>query len=722
MAKASKEAEGPGLAVRLAVTILVPVAVVLGETITLPGIDGSALPRDTQTANLGIFALGVMPFISAMILVETLAAVWAPWAALRHGGPAGRRKLGRAAALLGVALAVFQAWGVVRLWGSLGLGEPGIAADMRMAATLVAGSVCQVLLAELCAARGLASGLGLLIVVPPITNLVRMGWGAVVEGKAQTLYAGIGMQVALVALVTWHVLRAPRIGSREAGSATYREPAPRSSRDLTLPIPASGLVPIVCAYYLIKLPASLVTLPASLGVTARAWSRLVAGEVTFPALMLVVVAALGVLLSWLFNQPARVAAVIERARTRGGSRPELLADARAALQHATWRTLVVLIGLLAIGSVTRHFVLLPATTASIAFATALALDVVAEWRARRDLGDLTPVWPEHRPYAIAAAREALTSAEIAVFARGERLRTLLQFGGPFVPIDLMVPRAHAKRATEILKDVLGSEADLQSDRARAEATTHPPKQSIARSAVIQLAALAALTLGVPLMSPWTKPPSPVRRAVNLELVAVDDEHEIGSADDARRLADDATAKGITMALENAPIGPGRSAARHYARVYAADGESLEHAYDRFVAWAAKLTLPEGDRLGIEAVSEYDEQKDRFAQVGWRTYLLTGPSVITAADVVDAAAFPSTSPSESAHVSLQLSREGGKRFEDFTGGRVNQRLAILIDGRVVTAPVVLQRIPGGTVSITMGTGDRDEKFAAAKELAERLLGR
>jgi hypothetical protein len=331
------------------------------------------------------------------------------------------------------------------------------------------------------------------------------------------------------------------------------------------------------------------------------------------------------------------------------------------------------------------------------------------------------VWPEHRPYAIAAAREALAAAEIAVYARGERFRTLLQFGGPFVPIDLMVPRADAKRAAEILKDVLGAEADLPSNRARADAATDPAKQRIARGDLVALAVLAALTLGAPLVSRWTKPPPPVRRAVNLELVAVDDEHEIGTADAARRLADDASAKGITMVPENAPIGPGRSAMRHFARVYAADGESLEHAYDRFVAWAAKLTLPEGDRLGIEAVSEYDEQKERFEQVGWRTFLLTGASVITAADVVDATAIPAMSPSESAHVRVQLGQEGGKRFEDFTGGRVNQRLAILIDGRIESAPVIRSRIPGGTVVITMGAGDRDAQYAQAKELAARLLG-
>ena len=53
-----------------------------------------------------------MPFVNACLLVELVALVVPRWSALRHGGPAGRAKLARASALLGIVLAAFQGWGV----------------------------------------------------------------------------------------------------------------------------------------------------------------------------------------------------------------------------------------------------------------------------------------------------------------------------------------------------------------------------------------------------------------------------------------------------------------------------------------------------------------------------------------------------------------------------------------------------------------------------------
>jgi preprotein translocase subunit SecY len=713
-AAAVEQAAGPGLATRLAVTILVPAAVLLGETITLPGIDRSDLPHGMTTTNLSIFALGVMPFVSGMMLVELFALLRPSWAALRHGGPDGRRKLGRAAAAVGVVLAAFQAYAIVRLLASTGLVELGIAADLRVGATLVAGSVFVVFLAEQCSARGLVSGLGLLVVGLPLVTSFESWWREVAHGTARPADAAVVVSAALVVFVTWYALRVPRAGSREAGRATYREPAaPDPEHGVAVPIPASGMGPILGAY-------TLITLPTTLGFPVRAWSRLVGDEVAFTAIAIVLVAVLGVLCSWIFNQPARVAAVMERARTRGGVRPDLYAEARAQLVPAILRTLVLLLALLAIGTVARRFSKLPLEVSWIAFGTALVLDVAAEWRARRALGDLTPVWPDHRPYAIAAAREALAAAEIPVFARGERHRTLLQFAGPFVPIDLMVPRAHAKRAAQILGDVLGAEVD--SERARLEEVAkRPAKPIVARGPIVALALLAALTLAASLSSRWMQKPAPERRAVNLELVAVDDEQVLATPEDATRLGNEGFPHGITLQTESAPLGPGRTEPRYYARVVAGEGESLERAHDRFFAWCQKLAMPPGDRLATGAFEEYDETKERSVQVGWRTYLLTGPTVITAVDVVDAVPSASKSPSENASVLLQLSKDGGERFADFTGSHVRKRLAIVIDGRVVSAPVILQRIPGGRVTITMGTGDPDAMFVEAKELAARLLG-
>jgi preprotein translocase subunit SecD len=80
------------------------------------------------------------------------------------------------------------------------------------------------------------------------------------------------------------------------------------------------------------------------------------------------------------------------------------------------------------------------------------------------------------------------------------------------------------------------------------------------------------------------------------------------------------------------------------------------------------------------------------------------------------------PTEGATVRVELTPDGGRRFEEFTGANIKRRLAILVDGRVASAPVILSRIPGGIISITMGAGDRDQQRADAERLVHDLLGR
>jgi hypothetical protein len=68
--------------------------------------------------------------------------------------------------------------------------------------------------------------------------------------------------------------------------------------------------------------------------------------------------------------------------------------------------------------------------------------------------DLVSIWPEQRPYAAHAARTILEQANIFVLLRGIHHRTCLQFFGPYVPIDIMVPAAYADQAVSLVNGVL----------------------------------------------------------------------------------------------------------------------------------------------------------------------------------------------------------------------------------------------------------------------------
>jgi len=101
----------------------------LGTYIPVPGIDGGAL-REFMTdaaagiggmlnmftggaiARMGIFALGIMPYISASIIVQLVASMYGPWQNLRKEGELGRRKLNQYTRYGTVLLALMQSYGL----------------------------------------------------------------------------------------------------------------------------------------------------------------------------------------------------------------------------------------------------------------------------------------------------------------------------------------------------------------------------------------------------------------------------------------------------------------------------------------------------------------------------------------------------------------------------------------------------------------------------------
>jgi preprotein translocase subunit SecD len=100
----------------------------------------------------------------------------------------------------------------------------------------------------------------------------------------------------------------------------------------------------------------------------------------------------------------------------------------------------------------------------------------------------------------------------------------------------------------------------------------------------------------------------------------------------------------------------------------------------------------------------------------------GPQLIGNGDV-DAAVVlapdPHGAPDAPVRVTVSLEADGAKRFEAFTAEHVRRRLAILVDGLVMSAPVIVDRIPGGNVSIAMGAGDPEQERAEAEALAAAL---
>jgi len=155
----------------------------LGTYIPVPGIDGAALRTFMDDAaagiggilsmftggalsRMGIFALGIMPYISASIIVQLLGAMWEPLKNLKKEGEQGRRKLNQYTRYGTVVLATFQAYGLAR---SLEAGDlvsnPGLYFQAACVITIVGGTMFLMWLGEQITARGIGNGISLIIFV-----------------------------------------------------------------------------------------------------------------------------------------------------------------------------------------------------------------------------------------------------------------------------------------------------------------------------------------------------------------------------------------------------------------------------------------------------------------------------------------------------------------------------------------------------------------------------
>jgi len=163
-------------------------------------------------------------------------------------------------------------------------------------------------------------------------------------------------------------------------------------------------------------------------------------------------------------------------------------------------------------------------------------------------------------------------------------------------------------------------------------------------------------------------------------------------------------EGIDLMREAVPIGLDDHGGRltsniTFVKVRLQPGETLDHAIargDKWVSGAVVFT----DKLRVAWEPSYDYDPDTGLQTldGARSFVLNGDSWISNRDIVDAeASLDQRSGIPEVYVAITLTPQGGERFRMLTAERVNQRIAIVLNGRVNSAPVVRTEIGGGRMS-------------------------
>jgi preprotein translocase subunit SecY len=257
----------------------------LGTYIPVPGVDPAAMLRfmDSQKGTIvdlfnmfsggalsrfSIFALNVMPYISASIIVQLCAQIFPSLQALCKEGEQGRRKLTQYTRFGTILLALFQSWGVAIALQSQSAGagggivmNPGPGFLFTAVVSLTAGTMFVMWLGEQITERGVGNGISLIIFAGIVAGLPHAVFGTLELARNGELSPLVVIIVfALVLLVTAFVVFVERgqrritvnYARRQGGRQAYMN----QSSHLPLKLNMSGVIPPIFASSLIMFPAT----------------------------------------------------------------------------------------------------------------------------------------------------------------------------------------------------------------------------------------------------------------------------------------------------------------------------------------------------------------------------------------------------------------------------------------------------------------------------------
>jgi preprotein translocase subunit SecY len=271
---------------RILFTMALLVVYRIGGHIPTPGIDGSILTQALGQGTLfglldmfaggafhkaTIFAMGIMPYISASIMLQLLGAVVPYLQRLQREGEEGRRKITQYTRYLTVAIAAIQAYATaiflesIAFNGVSAVNNPGIGFILMTILTFTCGTIFIMWLGEQITERGIGNGISLIIFIGIIARFP----DAVVE-EAKYVIEGIrpiwmevimvACMVAVVAAVVMMTRAQRRIPVQYPRKVIGRKVFGGATTHLPLSVNAAGVIPIIFAQSIMMLPSTVAQL------------------------------------------------------------------------------------------------------------------------------------------------------------------------------------------------------------------------------------------------------------------------------------------------------------------------------------------------------------------------------------------------------------------------------------------------------------------------------
>lgn len=272
---------------RLIYTLVALLAVRIGSFITIPGVSVELLQAASSSgdssgtifglydmfvggafSNAAIFALGIMPYISASIIFQIAGVVLPELQKLQREGEDGRRKINQYTRILTVFLAALQAWGVTIKVAQTTANQVSVVPDAGFFWTissvfiLTAGTIALMWIGEQITDRGIGNGISLIIMIGIIARfpnavsqeiaLINGGSRNVVVDVVLLIFlAGI---IASVILVTQGARRIPvQYAKRQVGRKVYGV----TTQYIPLRVNTAGVMPIIFAQSILFVPATI---------------------------------------------------------------------------------------------------------------------------------------------------------------------------------------------------------------------------------------------------------------------------------------------------------------------------------------------------------------------------------------------------------------------------------------------------------------------------------
>ena len=272
---------------RILYTALILLVVRIGSYVPLPGVDVIALQAskggDSNTlfglydlfvggalSNASIFALGIMPYISASIILQLAGIVMPEVQRLQREGEEGRKKITQFTRYLTVLIACLQAWGV-----SIKIANPGTSAASAVAPDMVAwftftsiillssGTIFLMWLGEQITERGLGNGISLIIFIGIVARLPDAIFAEInyINSTPQLfvhliIFAILVFIIAGVVLITQGARRIPvQYAKRVVGKKVYGG----TTQYIPLRVNTSGVMPIIFAQSILFIPSTILS-------------------------------------------------------------------------------------------------------------------------------------------------------------------------------------------------------------------------------------------------------------------------------------------------------------------------------------------------------------------------------------------------------------------------------------------------------------------------------